>query len=66
MYLASSVATAVAPGTPGTGNVTTGLPESHDTDVLRTLAAPPSKSVPGFAPRKNVSVVPIRAAFGAP
>ena len=66
MYFASSVATAVAPGTPGTGNVTTGLPESHDTDVLRTFAAPPSNSVPGFAPRKNVSVVPISAAFGAP
>ena len=40
MNFASSVAVAVAPGTPGIGNVTTGLPASHDTDVWPTLAAP--------------------------
>src|SRR4029450_12596522 len=34
MNLASSVAVPVAPGTPGIGNVTTGFPPSHTTDVL--------------------------------
>src|SRR4051812_4082072 len=66
MYFASSVAVAVAPGRPGSGNVTTALPDSHDTDVSRTFATPSANSVPGFAPAQNVSVVPATAAFGAP
>src|SRR5712672_1381343 len=66
MYFASRVAVAVAPGTPGIGNVTTGLPASHETDVLRTIATPSANSVPGLAPNQNVSVVPATAALGAP
>src|SRR5262245_5625391 len=66
MYFASSVAVAVAPGTAGSGNVTTGLPPSHETDVWPTLARPSANSVPGLAPSQNVSVVAATAAFGAP
>src|SRR6267154_694218 len=66
MYLASRVAVAVAPGTPGIGNVTTGLPASHDTEVRATFATPSAKRVPGLAPNQNVSVVPAIAALGAP
>ena len=55
MYFASSVAVAVAPGTPGIGNVTTGLPDSHDTDVSFTFATPSANSVPGLAPRWKTS-----------
>ncbi len=56
----------MAPGTPGIGNVTTGLPFSHDTDVLPTLSTPSAKRVPGLAPSHHVSVVPAIAALGAP
>jgi hypothetical protein len=66
MYFASSVAVPVAPGTPGIGNVTTGLPDSHETDVCPTFARPSAKSVPGLAPSQKVSVVPARAALAAP
>src|SRR5712671_6512339 len=66
MYFASSVAVAVAPGTPGMGNVTTAFPDSHDTDVWPTFARPSANSVPGFAPSQNVSEVPATAALGAP
>src|SRR6202163_4908277 len=66
MYFASSVAVAVAPGTPGIGNVTTGLPASHDTDVWPTFATPSANRVPGLAPSQNVSVVPATAALAAP
>src|ERR1700681_3402154 len=66
IYFASSVAVAVAPGTPGIGNVTTGLPASNDTDVWPTFATPSAKRVPGLAPNQNVSVVPATAALGAP
>ena len=66
MYFASRVAVAVAPGTPGIANVTTGLPASHDTDVVPTFATPSGNSVPGLAPRWNVSVVPASAALAAP
>src|SRR5688572_33263264 len=38
MNFASRVAVAVAPGTPGIGNVTTGFPPSHTTDVLPAVA----------------------------
>src|SRR5689334_10611520 len=37
MNFASSVALALALGTPGTGNVSTGLVPSHATDVLPTV-----------------------------
>src|SRR5271170_6915265 len=60
------VAVAVAPGTPGSGNVSTGLPFSHDKDVLPAVATPSAKRVPGLAPNQNVSVVPATAALGAP
>src|ERR1700729_553478 len=60
------VAVAIAPGTAGIGNVTTGFPFSHDTDVLPTFATPSAKRVPGLAPSQNVSVVPTTAALGAP
>src|SRR6266699_351941 len=66
IYFASSVAVAVAPATPGIGNVTTGLPPSHDTDVWPAFATPSAKRVPGLAPNQNVSVVPATAAFAAP
>src|SRR5271154_5990210 len=66
IYFGSTVAVAVAPGTPGIGNVTTGLPFSHDTDVWPTFATPSAKRVPGFAPNQNVSDVPATAALGAP
>src|SRR4029453_5057520 len=66
MYFASRVAVAVAPGTPGIGNVTTGLPDSHETDVWPTLATPSATRVPGLAPNQNVSAVPATAALGAP
>src|SRR5262245_43706777 len=67
MYFASSVAVPVAPGTPGIGKVTTGLPAaSHDTDVLPTFVAPSASTVPGLAPSIQVSMVPANADFGAP
>src|SRR5256885_9201360 len=66
VYFRSRVAVGVAPGTPGIGNVTTGLPASHDTDVWPAFARPLSKSVPGLTPNQNVSVVPATAALGAP
>ena len=66
MYFASSVATAVAPGTPGSWNVTTGLPACHATDVVPTLSRPSWSSVPGLAPHQSVSLVPASAALGAP
>src|SRR5436190_18286966 len=66
MYFASRVAVAVAPGTPGIGNVTTALPASHDTEVSRTFATPSANNVPGLAPNCQVSVVPASAAFAAP
>src|SRR5438874_11519 len=66
MYFASRVAVAFAPATPGIGNVTTGLPDAHETDVWLTFAAPSTTRVPGFAPNQNVSVVPATAALAAP
>src|SRR4051812_24361095 len=66
MYFASRVAFAVAPGTEGIGNVTTGFPPSHTTDVWPTLSRPSGNSVPGLAPNQNVSVVPANAALAAP
>ena len=57
----------VAPGTPGIGKVTTGLPAaSHDTDVLPAFVAPSAITVPGLAPNVQVFMVPASADFGAP
>src|SRR6266700_1801418 len=56
MYFASRVAVAVAPGTPGIGNVTTGLPDAHETDVWPTFARLSAKRVPGFAHNLDVRV----------
>src|SRR5262252_1468576 len=67
MWSAVSVATAVAPGTPGIGNVTTALPAaSNVTDVLPTFAVPSGTTTPGLPPSVHVSIVPASAAFGAP
>src|SRR5262245_45839070 len=66
MNFASRVAVAVAPGTDGIGNVTTGLPDSHATDVWPTFGTPSAKRVPGLAPNQYVSDVPNTAALGAP
>src|SRR4051812_4924878 len=66
MNFASSVAVAVAPGTPGIGNVTTGLPPSHATDVLPAVAPPSGRYVAGLAPNSAVSDTPVNAALGAP
>src|SRR5687767_15381251 len=38
MNFASRVAVPIAPGTPGIGNVMTGFPPSHTTDVLPAVA----------------------------
>src|SRR5262245_45468040 len=67
MYFASSVATPVAPATPGIGKVTTALPAvSQDTDVLPTLVMPSGTTTPGLPPSVHVSIVPASADFGAP
>src|SRR5262245_104345 len=67
MYFASSVATPAAPGTPGIGKVTVGLPAaSNDTAVLPTFVGPSVSTVPGLAPSVQVSMVPASADFAAP
>src|SRR5262245_25777431 len=67
MNFASSVAVAVAPGTPGIGKVTTGLPAaSHDTDVLPAFITPSGTTVAGLAPSVHASMVPASADLGAP
>src|SRR5262245_27237510 len=68
MNLASSVAVAVAFGTPGIGNVTTGVLPFHSTDVLPTVAMSAGTDC-GLAAICGVSVgncVPYIAAFHAP
>src|SRR5262245_16335575 len=66
MYFASSVAAPVAPCTPGIGNVTTALPESHDTDVLPAFITPSGITRPGLAPSVHVFIVPASADLAAP
>ena len=61
-----SVAVAVAPATPGIGNVRTGLVPSHDSDVLPAVVTPSCRSVAGFAPHSAASLTPVNAALGAP
>src|ERR1700722_9876528 len=65
MYLSFRVAVAMAPGTPGMGYVTTGLPLSHDKEVSPALLTPSLSSVPGLAPGVAFGRLAI-AALGAP
>src|SRR3954469_13090719 len=66
MNFASSVAVAVAVGTPGIGNVTTGLLPSHATDVLPAVMTSAGTSVPGLGVILGGSAVPANAALNAP
>src|SRR5262245_22819638 len=68
MNFASSVAVAVALGTPGIGNVNTGLLPSHTTDVLPAVMTSAGTSVPGLDAILGGfgSAVPAIAAFHAP
>src|SRR5437763_17214993 len=66
MNFASSVAVAVALGTPGIGNVSTGLLPTHATDVLPAIMTSAGISVPGLGAILGGSVIPAIAAFHAP
>src|SRR5262252_9805109 len=65
MNFASSVADAVALGTPGIGNVTTGLPPSHATDVLPAFITSAGTRC-GLGAISGRSLVPAIAALNAP
>src|SRR5262244_205795 len=65
MNLASSVAVAVALGTPGIGNVNTGLLPSHATDVLPTVITSAGIRC-GLGVMGGGSEVPANAALNAP
>src|SRR5579871_2343293 len=65
MYLSLSVALAIALGTPGIGNVTTGLPPSHATEVFPTLATSAGTRC-GRGAISGGSLVPAIAALNAP
>src|SRR3954467_8794795 len=65
MNFASSGAVAVAPGTPGIGNVKTGLVPSHLTDVLPMVITSAAKRC-GRGVMGGGSVVPANAALKAP
>ena len=65
MNFASSVAVAVALGTPGIGNVTTGLLPSHATDVLPTVMTSAGSRC-GLGAIGGGSEVPANAALNAP
>src|SRR5215470_7175963 len=65
MNFASSVAVAVALGTPGIGNVTTGLLPSHATDVLPTVMTSAGTRC-GLGVIGGGSEVPANAALNAP
>src|SRR6476660_8710888 len=66
MNFASSVAVAVALGTPGIGNVNTGLLLSHATDVLPAVMTSAGTSVPGLGAILGALSVPANAALNAP
>ena len=66
MYFASNVAVAVAPATPGMGNVTTGLPPSHDRLVPPAVVTPSLMNSAGLGPSSVMSPTAASAAFGAP
>src|SRR3979490_175462 len=65
MNLASSVGVAVAVGTPGIGNVKTGLLPTHATDVLPTVITS-AGSFCGLGVIEGGSEVPANAALNAP
>src|SRR5215470_2377551 len=65
MNFASSVADAVALGTPGIGNVTTGSPPSHATDVLPAFMTSAGTRC-GRGAISGRSLVPAIAALNAP
>src|SRR5207342_3603374 len=65
MFFASSVAVAVAVGTPGIGNVSTGLLPIHATDVLPTVITS-AGSFCGLGVIDGGSEVPANAALNAP
>src|SRR5476649_796091 len=65
MNFASSVAVAVAVGTPGIGNVSTGLLPTHATDVL-PIVATSAASFCGLGVIVGGSDVPANAALNAP
>src|SRR5450755_4327233 len=65
MNLSLSVAVAVALGTPGIGNVNTGLPPSHATEVLPTVITSAGKRC-GLGVIEGGSEVPANAALNAP
>src|SRR3954471_6846897 len=64
--LASSVAVAVAVGTPGIGNVSTGLLPSHATDVLPAVMTSAGTSVPGLGAILGGFAIAAIAAFHEP
>src|SRR5918994_4757366 len=66
MNFASSVAVAVAVGTPGIGNDTTGFPPSHTTDVLPAVATSAGTSLPGSTENFGGSWSPASADLSAP
>src|SRR5918995_2319349 len=66
MNFASSVAVPVAPGTPGMGNVTTGFPPSHTTDVLPAVATSAGTWVLGLTENIGGSWIPANADLSAP
>src|SRR5262245_35569424 len=63
---ASRVAVAVAVGTPGIGNDTTGFPPSHTTDVLPAVATSAGTWAPGLTENIGGSWVPASADLSAP
>src|SRR5687767_6443301 len=65
MNFASRVAVAVAPGTPGIGKDTTGLPPSHTTDVFPAVATSAGTWVPGLTAKSGGSWIPASADLSA-
>src|SRR5262245_16666405 len=66
MNFASRVAVAVAPGTPGIANDTTGFAPSQTTDVLPAVATSAGTWVPGLTAKSGGSWIPARADLSAP
>src|ERR1700733_9958917 len=65
MNFASSVAVAIALGTPGIGDGTTGLPFSHETEVFPAVETSAGTSC-GLAAISGGSLVPAIAPLNAP
>src|ERR1700693_1381280 len=65
MNLSLSVAVAIALGTPGIGNVKTGLLPSHETEVFPTVITSAGKRC-GLGVIEGGSEVPAKAALNAP